>query len=159
MYATKETMLASIIILAPFIMVIIGSIQLHAHHYQVNLPQGVCLFNGTTWMVDNSGTFGSMTNDALVFINGETRDIRAMYPAPPTALNLQEISTVTQKQAAWANAMVTCYVDFSKGEAYPEPIPLTIGLILVVIGSLVLGVLAFLLAKDQLEQCKFIRLE
>lgn len=106
----------------------IGIVQLNAHVQQVNLPHGTCFFNETTWMVDNGGLTSTMYNDATVFIYGQMIPIRAEYPAPPYALNVKKPSEVSQKQAAWQNARVSCYVDLIKGKAYPEPLLLELAL-------------------------------
>lgn len=105
-------------------MLIVGSIQAAEYTRQTNLPIGNCQFNGTVWDVHNSDVAASLATNCPVLLNGKVIQTRAVYPAPPFALNLKTTKTITQKLASWTNTIVSCYVDEAAGRAYPETIQL-----------------------------------
>lgn len=102
----------------------IGFLILKEHKRQLALPVTSCFFNQSSWELNLGQVSSSMSAETNVILNGTEYHVKAIYPAPPSLLNVKKTSQVELKASEWSNASTSCYIDLQESGnlAYPEPV-------------------------------------
>lgn len=131
-----------------------GAIMIQQNSFVSGLPLGRCLANNGT-VTTHDGAFSAsavIENVPVVSLDGKMvlGTVTLKFPPPPTALNLQSLSSVKQWEvAALAPANgASCRFDLDNTQAWTEPINKTLGIAMIIVSLLIVLFFAFKMRKS-----------